>query len=77
MENQPIYRREKRNNRFNVNLTDTESEFFGLVSRMTGIPRAVVIREMAMKGALKFLSDNQYSTDTPSNKDVYQHLLRR
>ena len=47
--------KQKRDNRFNVNLTDDESQLFVAVSKLTGLPPGVILRQLVMKQALATL----------------------
>lgn len=71
---------QKRDNRYNVNLTDDESDLFKVVSRLTGINPGVIMRQLVMKQALALLiaedvQDN-FSLETYLNKGASDHLSR-
>lgn len=53
------YKKQNRSNRYNVNLTDDEADFFGVISKMTGVPKGTIIRQLAVKGALQELTAEQ------------------
>ncbi|EHU1559117.1 hypothetical protein QDT04_16225 [Acinetobacter baumannii] len=72
--------KQKRDNRYNVNLTDDESELFKVVSRLTGVNPGVIMRQLVMKQALALLiaediQDN-FSLETYLNKGASDHLSR-
>ncbi|MCU4561610.1 hypothetical protein [Acinetobacter pittii] len=72
--------KQKRDNRYNVNLTDDESDLFKVVSRLTGINPGVIMRQLVMKQALALLiaediQDN-FSLDNYLNKGASDHLSR-
>ncbi|MCZ3210699.1 hypothetical protein NYZ42_16935 [Acinetobacter baumannii] len=71
---------QKRDNRYNVNLTDDESDLFKVVSRLTGINPGVIMRQLVMKQALALLiaediQDN-FSLENYLNKGASDHLSR-
>lgn len=71
---------QKRDNRYNVNLTDDESDLFKVVSRLTGINPGVIMRQLVMKQALALLiaediQDN-FSLDSYLKKGASDHLSR-
>ncbi|EHU2954041.1 hypothetical protein CTY75_01285 [Acinetobacter baumannii] len=72
--------KQKRDNRYNVNLTDDESELFKVVSRLTGVNPGVIMRQLVMKQALALLiaediQDN-FSLENYLNKGASDHLSR-
>lgn len=72
---------QKRDNRYNVNLTDDESDLFKVVSRLTGVNPGVIMRQLVMKQALALLiaediQDN-FSLENYLNKGASDHLSRR
>ncbi|OTU28887.1 hypothetical protein CAT59_06700 [Acinetobacter pittii] len=72
--------KQKRDNRYNVNLTDDESDLFKVVSRLTGVNPGVIMRQLVMKQALALLiaediQDN-FSLETYLNKGASDHLSR-
>lgn len=71
---------QKRDNRYNVNLTDDESDLFKVVSRLTGVNPGVIMRQLVMKQALALLiaediQDN-FSLEHYLNKGASDHLSR-
>ena len=69
-----------RSNRYNVNLTDDESDLFKVVSRLTGVNPGVIMRQLVMKQALALLiaediQDN-FSLENYLNKGASDHLSR-
>lgn len=42
-------KKQKRDNRYNVNLTNDESDLFKIVSRLTGVNPGVIMRQLVMK----------------------------
>lgn len=71
---------QKRDNRYNLNLTDDESDLFKVVSRLTGVNPGVILRQLVMKQALALLiaediQDN-FSLDNYLNKGASDHLSR-
>ncbi|AQV15447.1 MULTISPECIES: hypothetical protein [Acinetobacter] len=71
---------QKRDNRYNVNLTDDESDLFKVVSRLTGVNPGVIMRQLVMKQALALLiaediQDN-FSLENYLNKGASDHLSR-
>ncbi|OZI88376.1 hypothetical protein [Acinetobacter baumannii] len=71
--------KQKRDNRYNVNLTDDESELFKVVSRLTGVNPGVIMRQLVMKQALALLiaediQDN-FSLETYLKKGASDPLL--
>ncbi|QLY84872.1 hypothetical protein H0S62_10040 [Acinetobacter baumannii] len=71
---------QKRDNRYNVNLTDDESDLFKVVSRLTGVNPGVILRQFIMKQALALLiaediQDN-FSLENYLNKGASDHLSR-
>ncbi|HCJ6473089.1 TPA: hypothetical protein NVL99_003334 [Acinetobacter baumannii] len=72
--------KQKRDNRYNVNLTDDESDLFKVVSRLTGVNPGVIMRQLVMKQALALLiaediQDN-FSLENYLNKGASDHLSR-
>lgn len=71
---------QKRDNRYNLNLTDDESDLFKVVSRLTGVNPGVILRQLVMKQALALLiaediQDN-FSLENYLNKGASDHLSR-
>ena len=48
-------KKQKRDNRFNINLTDSEADLFIAVSNLTGVKVGVILRQLVMKQALATL----------------------
>lgn len=46
------FNKQKRDNRYNLNLTDDESQLFEAVSKLTGISPGIILRQMVMKQAI-------------------------
>ncbi len=66
----------KRSNRKNVNLTDDELKLFTIISKMTGVPVGMLLRQMAMKQAFELINEEQvaeYQVQS-SQKGVLDHL---
>lgn len=66
----------KRSNRKNVNLTDDELNLFTIISKMTGVPVGMLLRQMAMKQAFELINEEQvaeYQVQS-SQKGVLDHL---
>ena len=56
----------KRTNRKNVNLTNDELDLFTVLSKMTGIPVGILLRQMAMKQAFELVNEEsveQYQSE--------------
>ncbi|WP_038343027.1 hypothetical protein [Acinetobacter sp. A47] len=47
--------KQKRDNRFNVNLTDDETQLFNIIYRLTGENIGPMLRNLALKQALAIL----------------------
>jgi len=73
-------KKQKRDNRYNVNLTNDESDLFKIVSRLTGVNPGVIMRQLVMKQALALLiaEDIQanFSLDSYLKKGASDHLSR-
>lgn len=66
----------KRTNRKNVNLTNDELDLFTVLSKMTGVPVGILLRQMAMKQAFELINDEsveQYQSES-HQKGVLDHL---
>ena len=66
----------KRTNRKNVNLTNDELDLFTVLSKMTGIPVGILLRQMAMKQAFELVNEEpieQYQNEG-FQKGVLDHL---
>ena len=71
--------KQKRDNRFNVNLTDDESQLFVAVSKLTGLPPGVILRQLVMKQALATLiaeDIDYFNLDEFLSKGAQGHLSR-
>ena len=71
--------KQKRDNRFNVNLTDDESQLFVAVSKLTGLPPGVILRQLVMKQALATLiaeDIDNFNLDEYLTKGAQGHLSR-
>lgn len=73
-------KKQQRDNRYNVNLTNDESDLFKIVSRLTGVNPGVIMRQLVMKQALALLiaediQDN-FSLDSYLKKGASDHLSR-
>ena len=69
--------RQPRDNRRNVNLNNAEHMLFEAISRLTGTPIAIIIREFALRHAIRLLMDNDKSIlDQFSNTGAPEHLQR-
>lgn len=66
----------KRTNRKNVNLTNDELDLFTVLSKMTGVPVGILLRQMAMKQAFELVNEEsveQYQSEG-FQKGVLDHL---
>lgn len=69
--------KQKRGNRFNVNLTDDEAALFTIVNRMTGEHTGVMLRNLALKQPLAILiadDVSDFSLEKILNKGASEHL---
>ena len=57
------FNKQKRDNRYNLNLTDDESQLFEAVSKLTGISPGIILRQMVMKQAIITLIDEDIEQD--------------
>ncbi|HBJ3896891.1 hypothetical protein Q4029_09570 [Acinetobacter baumannii] len=73
-------KKQKRDNRYNVNLTDDESQLFEIVSKLTGVNPGVILRQLVMKQALALLIaedvQENFSLDRYLKKGASDHLSR-
>ncbi len=73
-------KKQKRDNRFNVNLTDSEADLFIAVSNLTGVNVGVILRQLVMKQALAALiaedMQDEFKLDQYLNKGASDHLSR-
>ena len=62
MKHQPlISRKQPRDRRYNINLTEAESELVEAIAKITGVEPAVILRELSLKQALNFLLNDDDS----------------
>lgn len=73
-------RKQKRSNRYNINLTDSESDLFIAVSNLTGVNIGVILRQLVMKQALATLIaedvQEEFNLDEYLSKGAEDHLSR-
>lgn len=73
-------RKQKRDNRYNINLTDSEADLFIAVSKLTGVNIGVILRQLVMKQALATLIaedvKEEFNLDQYLNKGAEDHLSR-
>lgn len=73
-------RKQKRDNRYNINLTDSEADLFIAVSKLTGVNVGVILRQLVMKQALATLIaedvQEEFNLDQILNKGAEDHLSR-
>ena len=73
-------KKQKRDNRFNINLTDSEADLFIAVSNLTGVNVGVILRQLVMKQALATLIAEDVQEDCKLdqhlNKGASDHLSR-
>ena len=73
-------RKQKRDNRFNINLTDDEAHIFEAAANITGINAGVIMRQMLLKQALAILLaddiEPDFSLERLLSKGAEPHLLR-
>ncbi|WP_180060723.1 hypothetical protein [Acinetobacter sp. YH12135] len=73
-------RKQKRDNRYNINLTDDESQLFEVVSKLTGVNPGVILRQMAMKQAIATLIaediQEEFNLEEYLKKGASDHLSR-
>ncbi|MDC5385091.1 hypothetical protein QDT05_15020 [Acinetobacter baumannii] len=73
-------KKQKRDNRYNVNLTDDESKLFEIVSKLTGVNPGVILRQLVMKQALALLIaedvQENFSLENYLRKGASDHLTR-
>ncbi|MDC5251825.1 hypothetical protein [Acinetobacter baumannii] len=69
--------KQPRDNRRNVNLNDSETMLFDAMSRITGTPIAIIIREFALRHAIRLIMDTDQSIlDRIMNTGAPEHLQR-
>lgn len=61
MATMPIQRKQPRDRRYNINLTDDESQFFEAMAKLSGQDMAVIMREFMLKQALSVMLDDEDS----------------
>jgi len=66
----------KRTNRKNVNLTNDELDLFTILSKLTGIPVGILLRQMAMKQAFELVNEEsiEHYQNEGNQKGVLDHL---
>ena len=73
-------RKQKRDNRYNINLTDSEADLFIAVSKLTGVNIGVILRQLVVKQALATLIaedvQEEFKLDHYFNKGAEDHLSR-
>lgn len=73
-------RKQKRDKRYNINLTDSEADLFIAVSKLTGVNIGVILRQLVMKQALATLIaedvKEEFNLDQYLNKGAEDHLSR-
>lgn len=73
-------KKQKRTNRYNLNLNDDESQLFELVSKLTGINPGVILRQCVMKQALATLIaadiQDEFNLEEFLKKGASDHLER-
>lgn len=71
---------QKRVNRYNINLTDSEADLFIAVSNLTGVKIGEILRKLVMKQALATLIaedvQDEFNLDQYLNKGAEDHLSR-
>lgn len=69
--------KQPRDNRRNVNLTESEKMLFDAMSQITGTPIAIIIREFALRHAIRLIMDTEQSIlDRAMNTGALEHLQR-
>ncbi len=73
-------RKQKRDNRYNINLTDSEADLFIAASKLSGVNIGVLLRQGALKHALTILiaedEEDEFNLDQYLNKGASDHLSR-
>ena len=73
-------KKQKRDNRYNVNLTDSEADLFIAVSDLTGIQIGTILRQLIMKQALATLIaddlEEDFNLENYLKKGALDHLSR-
>ena len=74
------FHKQKRDNRYNLNLTDDESQLFEAVSKLTGISPGIILRQMVMKQAIITLIaediEQDFNLEEWITKGAESHLSR-
>ncbi len=74
------YKRQIRHNRYNINLNDDESSLFETVSKLTGVKKATIFRQLIVKQALAILIaqdiEEEFNLDVVLKKGAGEHLSR-
>lgn len=72
--------KQKRNHRYNVNLTDDESQLFEHISKMTGEKVGIILRQVIMKQTFETLVSKDvyadFNLEEVLNKGAEDHLSR-
>ena len=73
-------RKQKRDNRYNLNLNDDEAQLIQSISKLTGINPGVIMRQLVMKQALATLIaediQQDFNLDEFLKKGASDHLSR-
>lgn len=73
-------KKQKRINRYNVNLTETEAELFIAASKLTGVNIGVILRQLVLKQALATLiaedTEIEFNLEDFLKKGASDHLTR-
>ena len=74
------FNKQKRDNRYNLNLTDDESQLFEAGSKLTGISPGIILRQMVMKQAIITLIaediEQDFNLEEWITKGAESHLSR-
>ena len=66
------FRKQKRDNRYNINLNDDESQLFEIVAKFTGVNTGTILRQLAVKQAIVTLI-----ADDIAEEFNLEHLLKK
>ncbi len=73
-------KKQKRLNRYNINLTDTESDLFIAASKLSGVQVGTMLRQIVVKEALATLiaadAQEEFNLDDYLKKGASDHLSR-
>ena len=73
-------RKQKRDNRYNINLTDSEADLFIAASKLSGVNIGVLLRQGALKHALTIRiaedEEDEFKLEQYLNKGASDHLSR-